>query len=322
MIICKAPFRISILGGGSDHPEFIDKHGHGLVISTSINKYSYINIKKLFPFHSYKTKITYDYIEKVNDNICISNNIFRECIRFTDLQNEPLEINHISDIPGGSGLGTSSTTIVCLLEAINEYKYKHPYKDKISLWRDAFYVEKTLMKETVGLQDYLPAIHGWAYGYKITNNEVKIISLNHEFKNIIRNCGLLFYLGKTRSSSDILKTYTNQLPDSNNQLLIRKFAEEGLNATTLEHVGVLLKESWQLKKGLSPEISNKYIDDVIEICLKNGAYGAKLCGGGGGGCIFALADPNDFYNIIEAVKEVNVKQIPFKIAPRGVERVL
>jgi D-glycero-alpha-D-manno-heptose-7-phosphate kinase len=322
MIYCKAPFRISLLGGGSDHPNFIDKHGYGLVLTAAINKYAYVGVKELMPFFPYKTRLTYSEVECVNHWYDIKHRVFKYCLSYENLQNDPVEINYTADLPGSIGLGTSSTMIVCMLEALRQFHHSRGYQDKQFLWKSAFHVENVLMQETVGYQDYLPAIYGWTQGYKITHGKLTFLPLHSKIEDIVNNCGLLLYLGKTRNSSEVLSQYVKELPDSDAQLQIRKLAEEGMSSSSVSHLGCLLRDSWELKKTLSPNVSTPQVDEVIETCVANGAYGAKLCGSGGGGCVFVLARADRLYNIVQATKELGAIQIPFEVAPRGVGRIL
>lgn len=322
MIICKAPFRVSLFGGGSDYPSFIDKYGYGLVISSAVNKYAYVQVKELPPFFPYKSRLTYSEIECINDWSDIKHRVFKYCIAELGLEEERLEINFTSDLPGGIGLGTSSTMIVCMLEALYQYKHNRTWPDKNDLWLKAANIEQNLMDESVGFQDYLPAIHGWSYGYRITKDKAILLPLNNSVKEAVSRFGLLFYLGKTRNSSNIINNYIDKLHKSDNQFRILQLAEKALQEENIELLGYYLYESWLAKKDISPAISNDHIDTLIDIIIDKGAYGAKLCGGGNSGCVFVIAPPHLHYNIIKSVRAAGAVQIPYEISTRGVQRIL
>lgn len=292
-----------------------------MVISAAVNKYAYISVKELMPFFPYKSRITYSEVETVQCNKDIKHRVFNNCLKYALLDDESLEINYTADLPGSIGLATSSTMIVCLLEALFQYRFSIGYQDKIQLWRDSSTVERVMMKEVVGYQDYLPAIYGGCHSFKITHNNVEFSPL-HLFRKRINRYGLLFYLGNTRNSSNTLSNYIDKIPNDRAQWEILQLAEKALEENNIVSLGTMLTESWWLKKSLSPVVSTPLVDDVIEIALKNKALGAKLCGSGGGGCVFVLAHPSVHYNVVEAAKEAGAIQIPFKISKNGVERIL
>lgn len=329
MIIVKAPYRISLFGGGSDFPEFIDKHVYGSIISCAIDKYAYTCIKKLLPFHSYKTKITYDRRERVySSNKYISHPIFRNCIQFVGLEDEPLEINFISDVPSGSGLGTGSTMIVSLLKAL--YEYKNETINEIDLLNNAFYIERMLVHEPSGYQDYLPAIYGSLNFYEImqAKDKVKINYIETFPKNFIdlidRN-GLLFYTGISRRSSVVINKYLGNIT-CENQKEIRYLCEQAYvmmkDKRAYTSFYELMNLSQSLKEKISLTIVTPEIKEKMDSIRNSGADAVRILGGGGGGSLFAFAEPARHYSIINAAKAVGCVHIPFEVVPRGVERIV
>lgn len=328
MIIIRAPYRLSLAGGGSDYPEFIAKHRYGSIVSAAINKYAYVCIKKLLPFHPYQSKITYDKRERVySSNKYISHPIFRNCINFIGLENEPLEINFISDVPGGSGLGTGSTMIVCLLKALYEYK-KENISDK-DLLNNAFYIERNLIGEPAGIQDYLPAIYGGMRYYELKYSDK--ISLNHidtfpvHYVDYINSNGLLFYTGVSRKSSVVINKYLENIvcePQKEIRYLAEQMYVMMKDSRSFDSFVELINLGQSLKEKVSPAILTDDIKIKMDLLRKNGIKAIRLLGAGGGGSIFCLAKPDQHYTILEKAREAGLIHIPFRVAERGIERIL
>ena len=327
MIITRANHRISLFGGGSDYPEFISKHHYGAIISAAIDSYAYVCIKKLLPFHKYKTKITYDSKERVYvSNKYIRHPIFRNCLIFMGLEDEPLEINFISDAPAGSGLASGSAMIVALLKALYEYKGESISSE--SLLRNCFYVERHLIKESPGYQDYLPAIYGGLKYYELNNDSILNFKedLSDSFMKHIDTNGLLFYSGISRKSSQVINKYIGNIADSDAQRDIRYLAEQAYvmlkDGRSYDAICELMNISQHLKEKVSADIVTPEIQHCIQIMKNAGAKAVRLLGGGGGGSVFVLADEAGRYNIIEAAQRAGMIHIPFAIANKGVERIL
>lgn len=326
MIIVRAPYRVSLFGGGSDYPSFIDKYGYGVAVSFAIDKHCYVNVKKLLPFHKYSSRVTYDKIERVIDNGHIHHPIVRNCIEFAGLQNESLEINHISDIVGGCGLATSSTMIVTLWEALKYLMCDRGSWDAYTRFRNCAYIEQKLMNEPVGYQDYLPAINGNSNKYEIDNDAIRIFPLGRKFNEVVEKYGLLFYTGVSRNSSTIINKYIGKIAGSVEQLQIRDLAERAYREIRgeccWEELADMLNVSWGLKQRISPDICSGELGKKICYLYDAGAAGLKLLGGGGGGSVFVLASEASHYNIVETAKEIGMTHIPFRVAERGVTRIL
>lgn len=329
MIIIRAPYRLSLAGGGSDYPEFIQKYSYGTIVSAALDKYAYVCVKKLLPFHAYRTKITYDKRERVySSNKYISHPIFRNCIRFAELEDEPLEINFISDVPGGSGLGTGSTMIVALLKAL--YEYKNEEISQIDLLNNAFYIERNLVGDPAGIQDYLPAIYGSIRYYELIRPSGRI-NLNHiesfpiRYENYINNHGLLFYTGVSRRSSTVINKYLSSI-NCAAQKEIRYLAEQMYvmmrDGRSFDSLCELINLGQNLKEKVSPHIITEEIRAKLDILRNADAQAVRLLGAGGGGSVFVLSSQEQHYNILAKAKEAGLIHIPFRVAERGVERIL
>lgn len=285
MIITKTPFRVSFCGGGSDMANFYEKYG-GCVLSTSINKYCYISIHPYF--NENQTLLKYSENELVDSPDQIKHRIFRQVLM--DMGIHGVEISSTADIPGGTGLGSSSTFTVGLLNTLNCYKGKFVSKDKLAKLACEVEIEK--LGNPIGKQDQ----YGAALGGLNFINFNQDGSVSHEpilmegktYKELQKNL-FMFYTGTTRSANTILAEQTKNITseDKARNLLkmcgLAKDMKVALENNDISSFGKILDEGWQLKKELASGIANPAIDEVYEIAMKNGALGGKLLGAGGGG---------------------------------------
>ena len=285
MIITKTPFRVSFCGGGSDMANFYEKYG-GCVLSTSINKYCYISIHPYF--NENQTLLKYSENELVDSPDQIRHRIFRQVL--TDMGIHGVEISSTADIPGGTGLGSSSTFTVGLLNTLNCYNGKFVSKDKLAKLACEVEIEK--LGNPIGKQDQYGAALGGLNCIKFNQDG----SVSHEpilmegktYKKLQKNL-LMFYTGTTRSANTILAEQTKNITsdDKARNLLkmcgLAKDMKVALENNDISSFGKILDEGWQLKKELASGIANPAIDEAYEIAMKNGALGGKLLGAGGGG---------------------------------------
>ena len=285
MIITKTPFRVSFCGGGSDMANFYEKYG-GCVLSTSINKYCYISIHPYF--NENQTVLKYSENELVDSPDQIKHRIFRQVL--TDMGIHGVEISSTADIPGGTGLGSSSTFTVGLLNSLNCYKGKFVSKDKLAKLACEVEIEK--LGNPIGKKDQYGAALGGLNFIKFNQDG----SVSHEpilmegktYKELQKNL-LMFYTGTTRSANTILAEQTKNITseDKARNLLkmcgLAKDMKVALENNDISSFGKILDEGWQLKKELASGIANPAIDEAYEIAMKNGALGGKLLGAGGGG---------------------------------------
>ena len=285
MIITKTPFRVSFCGGGSDMANFYEKYG-GCVLSTSINKYCYISIHPYF--NENQTLLKYSENELVDSPDQIKHRIFRQVLM--DMGVHGVEISSTADIPGGTGLGSSSTFTVGLLNTLNCYNGKFVSKDKLAKLACEVEIEK--LGNPIGKQDQYGAALGGLNFIKFNQDG----SVSHEpilmegktYKELQKNL-LMFYTGTTRSANTILAEQTKNITseDKAKNLLkmcgLAKDMKVALENNDISSFGRILDEGWQLKKELASGIANPAIDEAYEIAMKNGALGGKLLGAGGGG---------------------------------------
>ena len=289
MIISKTPVRLSFFGGGTDYPDYYLKHG-GSVLSTTINKYIYITVNKLNEFSNYKFKIVYSNFEKCYNISEIQHPVIRACLTYLNIES-PLEIHVISDLPAKSGLGSSSSFTVGLLNALFAYLGKEVSKKELA--QMAIHIEKNILKERVGVQDQLAASFGGLNTMNFNKNGdliVKPFDIPNTRLNELKESLVMYYTGITRFAHQVLEeqvenTKKNIITDELNE--INKLVEEGKTVlsehNSLDKFGEIMNKSWNLKRGLSKSISNNYLDEIYNRAIKAGALGGKLLGAGGGG---------------------------------------
>ena len=316
MIITKTPFRVSFCGGGSDMANFYEKYG-GCVLSTSINKYCYISIHPYF--NENQTLLKYSENELVDSPDQIKHRIFRQVL--TDMDIHGVEISSTADIPGGTGLGSSSTFTVGLLNTLNCYNGKFVSKDKLAKLACEVEIEK--LGNPIGKQDQYGAALGGLNFIKFNQDG----SVSHEpilmegktYKKLQKNL-LMFYTGTTRSANTILAEQTKNITseDKARNLLkmcgLAKDMKVALENNDISSFGKILDEGWQLKKELASGIANQAIDEAYEIAMKNGALGGKLLGAGGGGFLLFYCEEEKQDQLKKAI---GLKELDFSFERDG-----
>ena len=318
MIITQTPFRMSFFGGGTDFNGFFNEHG-GAVISTTFDKYAYITVRHLPPFFDFNTHITYSKDERVTDINDIQHPAIRNALVWLNMKQ--IRMTYEADLPARSGLGTSSSFAVGMLNAL--YSLKGEYANKRKLADDAIYLERELCKEVGGIQDQIAASYGGLNRINFSKDgySVNPIIISPERKKELNNHLMLFFTGFSRFSSEIQKGTTKSMKDKTQQLIemyhLVDDAEKILTNkdTSLDEFGRLLDYTWKLKRGISAGISTDSIDEQYNKAIKAGALGGKLLGAGGGGFLL-------FYVPIEkqdAVKKALEGQlyVPFKFENDG-----
>jgi len=290
MIISKTPLRISFAGGGSDLPSYYEKEP-GKVLSTSINKYVYVIIKKRFDKMIY---INYSKKEIVSSIDNIEHDLVREAMRKTGIKNG-VEITTLSDIPSGSGLGSSSAITVGLLNAM--YNYQNIIKSQEELAEEACEIEIDICKNPIGKQDQYGCALGGVKKIEFnTNGKVKFKKIISNFSKLDRNLYLCF-TEITRSANTILSKQSNSQKKNklNNSMLIKsvdKFEDKILSGS-FDKIGNLLDEIWKIKKEMAEGISNERIEKLYQKGINAGAIGGKVLGAGGGGFILFYVPINN-----------------------------
>ena len=317
MIITQTPFRMSFFGGGTDFPDFYKEHG-GAVISTTFDKYCYVNVRHLPRFFDYSTELSYSKIERVTDVNDINHPAIREAMKYLDMQE--IRLTYEADLPARSGLGTSSSFAVGMLNAF--YALKGKYADKRKLADDAIYLERVLCNESGGVQDQIAAAFGGLNRINFNANgyEVNPVIISPERKTQLNQNLMLFFTGFSRFSSDIQQTTEKALVDKQKQLLemlsLVDDAEKVLTSKTdLNEFGRLLDYTWKLKRGISNRISTDSIDGLYAKGMAAGALGGKLLGAGGGGFLLFYVEPDKQEAVHKAMEEL--LYVPFEFENSG-----
>ncbi len=314
MIISRTPFRISFFGGGTDYTPWFREHG-GAVLSTTINRYSYISCRYLPPFFDYRNRIVWSKIETVSNHDDIIHPVVREVLKMMDIQG--LEIHHDGDLPSRSGLGSSSSFTVGILNAMNALLGKMTTKEQLA--RTAIYVEQVLLKENVGVQDQIAAAYGGLNKVEIRpdgNFNVNPVTLNAERLADLQDSLLLFYTGTSRFSSEIAGEKISLIPTKTAELhRMRRMVDEGLDilngSADLADFGHLLDEAWQIKRVFSSKVAPAFINDIYATARAAGALGGKVLGAGGGGFMLFFVEPDRQQEVLTALNHLLVVPIKF-----------
>lgn len=318
MVISQTPFRISLAGGGTDFYDYFKLDG-GCVVSLTINKYIYVIIKERFD-----TQISVN--SRVYNNVNeIENEYVREAALLTGLI-DGFDISVMSDIlSGGSGLGSSSSLAVGLINAFNTYLGNHKSLDEI--YSSTIKLELDILKKPIGVQDQAAATYGgvnkftFFEKYNIRRDK---INLSNSTKRLLENNLLLLFTNITRKSEVILQEQTDNIKDKIIYLnSLKKLAEElydKLQIANIDCIGEILNKSWVLKSRLATGISNNDIDIMCKRALGAGAIGCKIAGAGGGGFLLTYARPETHINIQKTL--CNNPVFPFLIEPHGTKIII
>ena len=316
MLITKTPFRVSFCGGGSDLAAFYEQYG-GCVLSTSINKYMYISIHPYFNEH--QTLLKYSENELVDDIKDIKHKIFN--VVLNDMNISGVEISSTADVPGGTGLGSSSSFTVGLLHTL--YCYKGKFASKAKLAKEACEVEIEQLGSPIGKQDQYAAAFGGLNFMRFNKDgsvSVSPIMMQAETYKKLQNNLLMFYTGTTRSANSILSEQKKNISQNDKNENLRKMCslaedmKRSLEHNDLSSFGAILNQSWELKRTLASGISNPEIDKAYARALECGALGGKLLGAGGGGFLLFYCEPK-YQEILR--KNIGLKEFDFSFEQDG-----
>lgn len=319
MIITKTPFRMSFFGGGTDIENFFKDNG-GAVLSTTFDKYCYVNVRHLPRFFDYSTELSYSITERVTSVEDIQHPAIRNAMKMLDMHE--IRLTYEADLPARSGLGTSSSFAVGMLNAL--YALKGQYADKKKLADEAIYLERVLCQEAGGWQDQIAAAYGGfnRINFGAAGYDVLPVIISQERKAQLNDNLMMFFTGFTRFSSDIQKANASgkkedkeaqikkmyELVDEAEQILVDKSRD-------LDDFGRLLDTTWKLKKQTGTAISTNSIDDLYAKGIEAGALGGKLLGAGGGGFLLFYVQPEKQDFVRQTMK--NLMYIPFKFEDGG-----
>lgn len=317
MIMSRTPLRITFVGGGTDIPSFYRNHDSGAVVSASINKYIYVAVNKKFDS---KIRVSYSVTEIVDSVDEIKHPTVREALRLLNIDGG-IEIVSISDIPSrGTGLGSSSTFLVGLLNALHAFKGEQASPKQLA--EEAVTIERVILQEPGGKQDQYMAAYGGIQFMEFFPDErvaIKPVIMTEESRNLLQSNLLLFYTNRERSSTDIHRVQAGNVESKvESYKFMRNLAFEMFDSMSngkIKDVGNLLHRNWEYKKTLATGISDEMIDRWYSRALETGATGGKMIGAGGGGFLMLFAPEEIHENIVQNLQDL--KEEEFRIEYDG-----
>jgi D-glycero-alpha-D-manno-heptose-7-phosphate kinase len=316
LVVSRTPVRVSFAGGGTDLPDFYQHH-NGAVLSTAIDKYIYVTVKRHGVFFNEQYRLNYSESEHVNRLEDIKNDIARECLRFLPVD-PPIYISTVADLPAFSGLGSSSSFAVGLLNAL--YALKGERVSAAKLAEDAAYVEMEVLGHPIGKQDHYAAAFGGLNYFSFDHDGQVAIEPQH-----FPNGGLqsffshiqMFWTGIWRNSSSVLTEQKRNTPSKIQNLLemrdharhLRTLIKDGSPPVAF---GKILDTNWQQKRQLASGITNDRIDAWYQRGMDAGAFGGKLCGAGGGGFLLFIVSPERQDAVRRALSDIHPTQIGYE----------
>jgi D-glycero-alpha-D-manno-heptose-7-phosphate kinase len=296
MIITRTPFRVSLFGGGTDYPKWYQEHG-GVVLATTIDKYCYISCRYLPPFFEHRYRIVYSRIENVREVREIEHPAVRAVLGWMN-SDRGLEIHHDGDLPARSGLGSSSSFTVGLLNALMALDGKHVSKEELA--RQAIHIEQNVIKEAVGSQDQISAAFGGFNRIEFRQDDsfdVSPIILPKDKQDLLQRHLMLCFTGLARYAPAVAQSKIDNMGSRETELhRMKEMVDEAISILqtprhSLLDFGKLLHESWNYKRSLSSKVSTPEIDGIYEAAIEAGATGGKILGAGGGGFLLLFVRP-------------------------------
>ena len=323
MVIAKTPFRISFFGGGTDFPEYFLCRG-GAVLSTSINKYSFVTVRNLLPIFEYDSELTYSKTEHISQIDEIKHPIIREAMKLYGIKG--IRLVYDADLPSGSGMGTSSSFAIGILNAFSILNGKQ--LSRYELVHQAINLERVLCRESGGHQDQIAVAFGGLNKVVFSKDgfDVKPINMSNERKSQLLENLVLFSTKKYRISGTIQDAFVKSLSKKMKELdeiyKLVDIAESVLMSTTsdLNDFGRLLMESWEIKRHISYSVQNEWIENVYDKAICSGAIGGKLLGAGGGGFFLFYVEKDKRSKLIDDLSFL--LPIPFTFEDEGAKIIL
>jgi D-glycero-alpha-D-manno-heptose-7-phosphate kinase len=323
VIISKTPFRISLAGGGTDLRSYYKFNDYGAVLSVSIDSYLYVSVKEQSSLFHGEYRLNYSETELVKDPEQIKNPIMRECIKFMNID-EKLYIGTVADVPASSGLGSSSTFCVGLLNAL--YKFKSENVSVGRLAEEAAYIECDVLSRPMGKQDHYAAAYGGINYFSFHSDEsvsIRPVIMTLDNLKLLSESIMMFWTGLTRPSESVLVEQNKNSARNCNILTILKEQAYELSRTlsgndiSIVKIGDTLNKGWEYKKQLGTSVSNKKINDWYSNSLNYGALGGKISGAGGGGFLTLIVDKNKQKILEKKLKKEGLDRHHFGIDSNG-----
>ena len=326
MIITKTPYRLSLFGGGTDYPAWYNNHP-SKCISAAMNHHCYVHVKPLPPFFDHNIHITYSKIENVNSVDDIDHPAIRACLKFRNITGN-ITIGHDGDLPARSGIGSSSSFTVGLLNALYHLQKESLTKEQLA--QKAITVEQDLIGENVGIQDQIMAAHGGIQLISMSSDGWKTedFSMSNEYKKYLESHIMLGFSGVSRLAEVHAKKNVDNIKEGKIDNLLLEMANSTNEAIIMlakekemSIIGELLDTAWSIKRNLADGVTQKWIDNIYFSAIENGAYGGKLMGAGGGGFFMFLVPPNLQEHFKKTMKEIKV-WVPFQFDNNGSQVIL
>lgn len=321
MFTTRTPFRMSFLGGGTDFPAYFNEYG-GCVLSATFNKYSYVTVRELPALFDYKNQFTYSKIERFNSPDELEHPLVREALKY--IGTDRVQIAYDADLPARSGIGSSSSFAVGLLNELHLLKGEK--LSKMELAKEAIYLERVLCNEAGGVQDQLAVAFGGlnkitfdADGYKILP-----VDTSHKNRKQFNNNLLLVFTGFSHFSGEVAVAQQNNIPHKISELNeMKSLVAEGekilVSGNSLDDFGRLLDYTWKLKRTLSDRISTNEIDELYDSAKKSGALGGKILGAGSGGFMLLYVPEEKRENVKKIFEPSRI--IPFEFEDEGTKLI-
>ncbi|MDX2051021.1 MAG: sugar kinase [Polyangiaceae bacterium] len=321
MIVSRAPVRFSLGGGGTDLPSYSSEHG-GFLVAAAIDKYIYVSANRRF----YDTiRLAYSKTETVDAIDKIEHRIFREALRFTGI-NQGIELTSVADVPPNSGLGSSSSFTVALLNAL--HTFKHEFISSEQLAKEACHIEMEVLKEPIGKQDQYIAAYGGITAFTFNPDgsvAVERLPVRPEVIDELESNLLIFYSGVERAAASVLAEQGKNIQQNQSNAVERmhRIKELGLETRRIlldgnvDAYGELLHEHWSNKRKLAGNMTDPTIDEHYEAARTAGAIGGKLMGAGGGGFFMFYALPANRRRVYDALTKRGLKPLRFRFDTSG-----
>ncbi len=306
MILSKSPFRVSFLGGGSDYPEWFNGNG-GAVLSCTINKFAWLSCRKLPPFFSHTSRVVWSEIEQVKQTREIKHPSARACLELLNVKD--VEVHYDGDLPGQSGVGSSSAFTVAMLHALHGLRGEMVSKERLA--KEAIRIEREILGEAGGIQDQIACAFGGLNFIEFHEGDDDCFTVNKlplpksTIKELQANISL-FFVGKQRQSAELAgeqaRTFDQHQDVMRELTAMARLGVHYLSEHDIHSFGALVGEGWKLKKELSPHVSSEEIETVLGAAMEAGAYGGKLIGAGQSGFLLVFRRPERKAYVSEALR--------------------
>ena len=321
MFTTRTPFRMSFLGGGTDFPAYFNEYG-GCVLSATFNKYSYVTVRELPALFDYKNQLTYSKIERFNSPDELEHPLVREALKY--IGTDRVQIAYDADLPARSGIGSSSSFAVGLLNELHLLKGEK--LSKMELAKEAIYLERVLCNEAGGVQDQLAVAFGGLNKITFDTDGYKIlpVDISHKNRKQFNNNLLLVFTGFSHFSGEVAVAQQNNIPHKISELNeMKSLVSEGekilVSGNSLDDFGRLLDYTWKLKRTLSDRISTNEIDELYDSAKKAGALGGKILGAGSGGFMLLYVPEEKRENVKKIFEPSRI--IPFEFEDEGTKLI-